>query len=58
MSRINKFQIGEKVTIKSTDELVTITKAMYVKNMKQFSYTAKENPSTFFFEDELVKIDE
>ncbi|WP_197028336.1 MULTISPECIES: hypothetical protein [unclassified Bacillus (in: firmicutes)] len=57
MSGKNKYQIGDKVTIKATDETVTISKLMFVKNMKKYSYTIKENPSTFYFEDELVKKD-
>ncbi|WP_202617836.1 hypothetical protein [Bacillus dakarensis] len=57
MAGKNKFQSGERVTIRTTDEYVTINKWMYVKNMKQYSYTVKEHPSTFYFEDELMKND-
>ena len=51
----NKFNSGETVTIQETDELVTISKWAYVKNMKRYSYTVKEHPTTFFFEEELKK---
>ncbi|RFU68365.1 hypothetical protein [Bacillus sp. V59.32b] len=53
MADKNKYNIGEKVKIKTTDELVTINKWQYVKNMKKYSYTIKEQPSTFYFEDEF-----
>ncbi|WP_180954447.1 hypothetical protein [Bacillus sp. V5-8f] len=55
MADKNKYQFGDKVTIKTTDEFVTINTWLYIKNMKQYSYTIKEHPSTFYFEDELVK---
>jgi hypothetical protein len=53
MADKNKYTTGEVVRIKTTDELVTITKWQYVKNMKEYSYTVKEHPSTFYFEDEF-----
>lgn len=52
----NKYNSGESVRIQSTNELVTINKWQYVKNMKKYSYTVNENPTTFYFEDELTKI--
>lgn len=52
----NLFRNGETVNIKETGETVTITKCQYVKNMKRYSYTIKENPGTFYFEEELEKI--
>ena len=52
---ISKYNSGETVTILETDELVTISKWAYVKNMKRYSYTVKEHPTTFFFEEELEK---
>lgn len=55
MADKNIFNIGETVRIKTTDELVTINKCQYVKNMKKYSYTIKEKPSTFYFEDEFQK---
>lgn len=53
MADRNKYNIGEIVRIKTTNELVTINKWQYVQNMKQYSYTIKEHPSTFYFEDEF-----
>lgn len=57
MANKNKYEAGDKVTIKATDEFVTIKKWLYIKNMKQYSYTVIEHPSTFYFEDELIKKD-
>ncbi|WP_170885593.1 hypothetical protein [Bacillus alkalicellulosilyticus] len=56
MSKIahkNKFAVGEKVLL--NNETVTIKKYAYVPNMKRYSYTIEENPSTFYFEEELTK---
>ncbi|KIL50624.1 hypothetical protein [Jeotgalibacillus soli] len=53
MADKNKFDIGDIIRIKTTDELVTVNKWHYVKNMKEYSYTVKEHPSTFYFENEL-----
>lgn len=53
MAGRNKYNTGEIVKIKTTDELVTINKWHYVQNMKQYSYTVKEYPLTFYFEDEF-----
>lgn len=49
----NRYHNGQTVNIKETGEAVTILKWQYVKNMKRYSYTVKEHPSTFFFEEEL-----
>ncbi|WP_407271829.1 hypothetical protein [Radiobacillus sp. PE A8.2] len=49
----NKFQKDQVVRIKSTGETVTINKMMYVDNMKRYSYTMKEKPNTFYFEEEI-----
>lgn len=49
----NKFHTGEKVRLKDTGELVTISKHSYVTNMKRFSYTIKEHPHSFYFEEEI-----
>ncbi|MFD0828719.1 hypothetical protein ACT8ZR_24100 [Neobacillus sp. M.A.Huq-85] len=49
----NRYNSGEVVYIKGTEEMVTILKWQYVKNMKRYSYVVKEHPSTFFFEEEL-----
>jgi hypothetical protein len=54
----NKFQDDEKVVIKHTGETVTITKSRYVANMKRYSYTIKENPNTFYFEEEINHIND
>ncbi|MGG1576025.1 hypothetical protein [Fictibacillus sp. NRS-1165] len=51
----NLFAAGESVTIKATDETVTVMRCKFIKNMKRYSYIVKENPSTFYFEEELVK---
>lgn len=53
MKSKNKFQADDKVTIKATGQTVTISKCKYVPNMKRYSYTVKENPQTFYFEEEL-----
>ncbi|MBI0575804.1 hypothetical protein IEC97_00410 [Neobacillus cucumis] len=51
----NRYNSGEIVYIKGTEEMVTILKWQYVKNMKRYSYVVKEHPSTFFFEEELQR---
>jgi len=56
-SSANLFKKGETVSIKESGEEVTISKCKYIKNMKRFSYTVKEHPSTFYFEEELEKAD-
>ncbi|MFD0051315.1 hypothetical protein ACFVHQ_18685 [Actinomycetes bacterium NPDC127524] len=52
----NKYQTGEKVKLKTSGETVTINKWQYVANMKKYSYTIKENPTTFYFEDEFLTL--
>ncbi|WP_198530578.1 MULTISPECIES: hypothetical protein [Bacillaceae] len=54
--RKNKFQTNEKVLLKSLNETVTVSKFSYVANMKRYSYTVKEYPHTFYFEEELEQI--
>ena len=49
------FSNGEIVNIRVSNELVTILKSHYVKNMKRYSYTVDKYPNTFFFEEELMK---
>lgn len=49
----NKFEFNQKVNLKSTGETVTINKISYVENMKRYSYTLKEYPHTFYFEEEM-----
>ncbi|MFP7736188.1 hypothetical protein ACLHDF_22835 [Priestia aryabhattai] len=49
------FSNGETLVIRVSNELVTILKSHYVKNMKRYSYTVNKYPSTFFFEEELMK---
>ncbi len=49
------FSNGEIVTIRVSNESVTILKNHYVKNMKRYSYIVDKYPSTFFFEEELKK---
>lgn len=56
MKQKNKFQNNEKVILKKTGETVTINKWSYVPNMKRYSYKIKEYPHTFFFEEEINKI--
>ncbi|MFT8321172.1 MAG: hypothetical protein ABF649_09715 [Bacillus sp. (in: firmicutes)] len=51
----NVFINGEVVNIKESNEVVTILKYQYVKNMKRYSYTVDKYPNTFFFEEELKK---
>ncbi len=53
--RKSLFVTGDEVNIIASGELVTIYKCQYVKNMKRYSYTVNEYPSTFFFEEELTK---
>lgn len=55
MSKSNKFNNGEQVSISDTGEKVTILNWKYVINMKRYSYTVKEYPATFYFEEELKK---
>ncbi len=57
MKNKNKFKPNEKVLLKSTGETVTINKFSYVPNMKRYSYTCVEHPSTFFFEEEIEQLD-
>ncbi len=52
---IGLFSNGEIVNIKASNERVIILKSHYVKNMKRYSYTVDKYPSTFFFEEELMK---
>ncbi|MGD6834026.1 hypothetical protein ACQCT5_17780 [Sutcliffiella halmapala] len=52
----NKFQDNEKVVLKSTGEEVTISKFNYVPNLKRYSYTLKEYPKTFYFEEEIKQL--
>jgi hypothetical protein len=52
---VKPFTNGEIVNIRVSNELVTILKSHYVKNMKRYSYTVNKYPSTFFFEEELMK---
>ncbi|WP_198507801.1 hypothetical protein [Bacillus sp. FJAT-45037] len=52
----NKFQANEKVHLRELDETVTVSKCSYVPNMKRYSYTVKEYPHTFYFEEELEEI--
>jgi|APAga8741243955_1050106.scaffolds.fasta_scaffold00422_5 hypothetical protein len=51
----NLFTNGEIVSIRVSNEVVTILKSHYVKNMKRYSYTVNKYPNTFFFEEELMK---
>lgn len=52
----NKFEVNEKVYLKATKEIVTISNSSYVANMKRYSYTLKEYPNTFYFEEELTSM--
>ena len=51
----NKFEDGEKVLIE--DEVVTVNQWNYVPSMARYTYTIIENPSTFYFENELTKLE-
>ncbi len=51
----SQFVGGEEVIIKASGKSVTINKCQFVKNMKRYSYTVNEYPTTFFFEEELSK---
>ncbi|MFZ3587720.1 hypothetical protein ACOI1C_00290 [Bacillus sp. DJP31] len=53
MKNKNKFQVDDKVTLKLTGETVTVTQFQYVANMKRYSYTLKEHPQSFYFEEEI-----
>lgn len=53
LKRKNKFEANEVVILISTGEKVTINKSSYIANMKRYSYTIKENPNMFYFEDEM-----
>jgi hypothetical protein len=53
--RAKIFRNGEIVNIKGSNEVVTIIKSHYVENMKRYSYVVNKYPSTFFFEEELMK---
>ncbi|MET3689722.1 hypothetical protein ABIC37_005272 [Priestia megaterium] len=52
----NIFTTGEIVIIRASNELITNIKSHYVKNMKRYSYTVDKYPSTFYFEEELMKL--
>lgn len=56
MKNKKKFEVNEKVFLKATGEIVTINKCSYVTNMKRYSYTLKEHPNTFYFEEEMETI--
>lgn len=56
MKENNKFNKNELVKITETNEIVTISKSQYIKNMKRYSYIVTEHPTTFYFEEELEKI--
>jgi hypothetical protein len=52
----NKFEDGETVRIMHTGETVTVSRWGYVTNMQRYSYNIREHPSTFYFEEELEKV--
>lgn len=49
------FSNGKTVTIRVSNELVTILKSHYIENMNRYSYTVTKYPSAFSFEEELMK---
>lgn len=49
----NKFQDNQAVKHKSTGEILTVDQWGYVPSKKRYTYTVKENVSTFYFEEEL-----
>ncbi|KIL47478.1 hypothetical protein [Jeotgalibacillus campisalis] len=50
----NKFMDGEQVLL--NEKVVTIKQWSYVANMKRYSYIIQEDSATFYFEEELRKI--
>lgn len=56
MKRKNKFEINDLVILIDTGEQVTINKACYIAKMKKYTYTIKENPKMFYFEEEMKEI--
>lgn len=58
MKRKNKYHDNERVILKTTGEVVTIKGVSFVNNMNRYSYTIKENPSTFYFEEEIKSVEE
>ncbi|WP_169891251.1 hypothetical protein [Litchfieldia alkalitelluris] len=56
MKNKNKFEVNEKVLIKATGKTMTVSKCSFVANMKRYSYTLKEMPQTFYFEEELSSL--
>ncbi|EWG10098.1 hypothetical protein ACOSZF_06470 [Cytobacillus firmus] len=56
MKRRNKFDQNDVVILVDTGEKVTINKTCYVAKMKKYTYTIKENPKMFYFEEEMKEI--
>ncbi|CAM3643300.1 hypothetical protein J7I93_15070 [Bacillus sp. ISL-47] len=56
MKRRNKFEQNDTVILINTGEKVTINKSCYVAKMKKYTYTIKENPKMFYFEEEMKEI--
>ncbi|WP_167578554.1 hypothetical protein [Jeotgalibacillus proteolyticus] len=50
----NKFIDGEQVLL--NEKIVTIKQWSYVAKMKRYSYIIQEDTGTFYFEEELNKI--
>ncbi|WP_198029762.1 hypothetical protein [Bacillus sp. J33] len=55
MKRRNKFEPNDIVIIIDTGEKVTINKSCYVAKMKKYTYTIKEYPKMFYFEEEMME---
>jgi hypothetical protein len=51
-----KFQDGEKVLLDG--EVVTIRRWSYATNLKRYTYSIVEYPGTFFYENELQKLED
>jgi hypothetical protein len=56
LKRRNKFEQNDTVILIITGEKVTINKSCYVAKMKKYTYTIKENPKMFYFEEEMKEI--
>lgn len=57
MKHKNRFRDGEVVLLLETGTPVTIDRWSYEPNMKRYTYSIVEEPSTFLFEEELVPVE-
>jgi hypothetical protein len=56
VKRRNKFEHNDVVILIDTGEKVTINKTCYVAKMKKYTYTIKEKPKMFYFEEEMKEL--